>query len=377
LFIVKVFAGIAYAQFYKLPRYHANSDTWRFYRLSLNETRWLLADPFAFFKDLFTYGYSNGGNIFSGHDSYWNDLKSNIPVKLMAMMNVITNGSYYADIILFNVLFFVGCIALYRLMSRLFSCHKWVLIAAIFLLPSTLFWCSGIHKDGLIFSAMGLLLYNLYKLFVDRFAFSRLIIVVLCAIIVFSLRNYIVLALIPAAIAWGLSIKYQNKTALIYSVIFGFCVGLFILSFYLPSPFQLPLYIANKQHEFQQLSGESAITLTPLQPTLTSFASYFPKAVDMALLRPYIAEARNFSYLPAAVENLFVIGMLCWFLITHWRRPVNLHTWSFLLFSLSVLLIAGYTITFSGAIVRYRSFALPFLVAPLACQLWSRYRIKY
>jgi cadmium resistance protein CadD (predicted permease) len=36
---------------------------------------------------------------------------------------------------------------------------------------------------------------------------------------------------------------------------------------------------------------------------------------------------------------------------------------------LSLLLIAGYTITFSGAIVRYRSVVFPFLITPLLCAI--------
>jgi hypothetical protein len=42
-------------------------------------------------------------------------------------------------------------------------------------------------------------------------------------------------------------------------------------------------------------------------------------------------------------------------------------------FGLSLLMIAGYTITFSGAIVRYRSLVLPLLITPMLCNIdWRK-----
>ncbi|HEX8357413.1 MAG TPA: hypothetical protein VF610_08385, partial [Segetibacter sp.] len=114
LFLIKIAAGFAYAKFFKLPQYYPGADTWRFYRQSLIETEWLLQKPSFFFKDLFTHGYGSAGNLFSGENSYWNDLKSNMLVKLIAITNVLTNSNYYAAIIFFNFLFLFGLVALTR-----------------------------------------------------------------------------------------------------------------------------------------------------------------------------------------------------------------------------------------------------------------------
>ena len=66
IFALKIIAGFAYAWFYKLPQNFETADTWRFFQLSLAETRWLLDDPIAFTRDLFIYGYDKPGNLFSG-----------------------------------------------------------------------------------------------------------------------------------------------------------------------------------------------------------------------------------------------------------------------------------------------------------------------
>ena len=373
LFIIKIAAGIAYALFYKLPQYYVGSDTWRFFRLSLLEKKWLLSDPLGFIKDLFVHGYSKSGNIFSGENSYWNDLKSNILVKLMAVMNIATNDSYYTNIILFNFLFLVGLVALYKVASALFTCNKWLLIAGIFLLPSTLFWCSGIHKDGLILSATGIIIYWFYKSLIDRFTPIRSIGILLLLALIFFLRNYVALALMPALFCWWLSSIYPARKFLIFAGIY--LIGI-IAFFSLPliiTAADLPAFIVSKHEEFSQLPGGSEVAISELQPNLKSFIIYLPMALDIAFLRPHINEIKNLSYLPAVAEIVLFILLLLIAAINY-RRITLSPTGLFLIFyGISIMLIAGYTITLSGAIVRYRSYALPFLLLPLIDGITTRY----
>lgn len=367
LFLLKVFAGIAYAKFYSLPKYLAGSDTWKYYKLSLHETAWLKHDPIAFAKDIFVYGYSKPGNLFSGHNSYWNDLKSNVLIKIMAVMNVITFNSYYTNIILFNFIFLFGMVALFRVLLSLYPTKKYLLIATIFLLPSTLFWCSGIHKDGLILSATGLIIYCFNKSIETQFAFKRILLMLLCALLIFTLRNYVLLALIPALLCWWLSHKKPSKSNLVFVSMYSIGVILFFMLPLLFPSINLPLSVANKQNEFLQLNGTSAVTSTPLQPGLRSFISYLPTALDMAFLRPHITEVKNFSYIPAAIEVIFVLIILLLAIFFNNKKQLTPAVLFFIFFSVSILIISGYTITFSGAIVRYRSFALPLLISPLVC----------
>jgi hypothetical protein len=369
LFLIKVAAGIAYALFYKLPKYYEGSDTWRFYNESIKETGWLLKNPIAFIKDLFVYGYSQSGNLFSGQNTYWNDLKSNVIIKIMALMNVITFKSYYANIILFNFLFLFGLVALFKVFNKVFPGKKLLLIATIFLLPSTLFWCSGIHKDGLILSATGLLIYYFFKGLNAGVKLKHVVVIALCLVLIFSLRNYVVFALLPALLCWYISEKTTrpiNVFAIIY--IIGLA-AFFIVPFLIPA-FNFPLFLANKQNEFLQLQGTSAVTSVSLQPTFHSYLSYLSQALDIAFLRPHPTEIKNLSYLPAILENTVLLIVIVLSLFFHDKKqrltPILLF---FLFFSMSILIIAGYTITLSGAIVRYRSFALPLLITPIICTI--------
>lgn len=368
LFITKVLAGIAYAKFYTLPKYYAGSDTWRFYKYSLTETKWLLQSPVAFIKDLFTDYYSKSGNLFSGQNSYWNDLKSNVVIKLIAVINVFTNNSYYADIIFFNFLFLFGLVALFRVFYQVYPEKKWFIIAGIFLLPGTLFWCSGIHKDGLILSATGVVIYIFYKGLKSRFTAAQILAILLCLLIIFSLRNYVFFALLPSLFAWVLCEKHKQKNltvfAAAYILVLLFCIIVFLV---FPS-INMLLFITNKQHEFLLLEGGSRVNLPSLQPMLTSFISFIPYALDMAFLRPHINEFKNISYLPAIVENLLFLLLIILSIFNYTKKVKSEPVILFLFFfSVSIMLLIGYTIPFTGATVRYRSLFLPLLITPLLC----------
>ncbi len=221
LFIIKIAAGFAYAKYFSLPQYIATADTWKYYNNSLTETDWLLRDLVGFIKDLFYSPYQQSGNLFSGSSSYWNDLKDNSIIKLMAVMNVFTGKSYYTNIIVFNFLYLFGPVALFRIAKPFRSNNnKLWLILLIFLLPSFLFWCSGIHKDGLIFSAMMISIYCFWQQVNEhRFVWKYSLIILFCFLALFALRNIILLLLLPALLALFFS---EKKTTLSMAHFFRF-----------------------------------------------------------------------------------------------------------------------------------------------------------
>ncbi len=367
LYIVKVIAGFAYAWVCSQPAYIAVADTFRFYHDSLKETAWLLRDPAGFVKDLFYSPYRSSGNLFSGVSSYWNDLKDNVFIKLMAVINVFTNRDYYTNILVYNFLYFFGPIALYRLVLPQWNYNKWILIISIFLLPSFLFWCSGIHKDGLLFLALMMSIYCFCKqVNENRFLWKHTGLMLFCFILLFALRNVILLLLLPALAAFFFSHKKLQYKGLIFAGIYTTGLFLFFLLPHLSSLFAFPQYIVGKQSEFNALPGNSKVALPLLQPSFSSFAAFFPYALDLVFLRPHPTEIKGITYLVSFLENSFVLVVIMFWLFYH--QP--LHRISpllicFIFFSLSVWILCGYTVTFTGAIVRYKSLVVPLFITSL------------
>lgn len=380
LFVLKIIAGIAYAVFYSQPQYIATADTWRFYNESLQETNLLKNNPLKFITDLFTYGYQEPGNVFKGENSYWNDLKSNLIIKLLAICNIVTGKSYYTNIIIFNFLFLFGLVGLAKTSVTVLKLQMWKAIIAFFLIPGTLFWCSGIHKDGLILSATGLIIYWFYNWVINKVRFAEVIAIACSLVLIFVLRNFVALALIIALFSWWLSLKSKKAFLIFFGIYSAGAFMFFFLPFIIPS-LDFPQFLATKQHEFLGLQGGSGINVTRLQGNLTSYLNYLPTAIDMAFFRPHLTEAKN----PAALLALFELWGLALLLILTITFKNNLpgqkniqnYIVFLLFFAVSVLLIAGFTVTFTGALVRYRSFALPFIVLPLLAsinfsKIWSK-----
>jgi hypothetical protein len=363
LFLIKVIAGIGYAFFYQLPAYYTNSDTYRFFNYSLQETDTLLHSPIQFIRDLFSFEYSTSGNLFVGDNSYWNDLKSNIIIKLLAICNIFSFKSYYTNIIFFNFFFFFGVVAFYRFIQEICQINKWIIIGIVFLTPSFLFWCSGVHKDGLIFTALGLIFWLFQQCIKFGFNSKKITILFVLLLLLFGLRNYVCLSVLPCMFCWYLS--HIKKTIQPFFYFYCIAIVVFFSTSLISTQNNFPKYIVTKQQEFKQLSGGSSISTNNLEPTVKSFIYYLPKALDVFFFRPHISEIKNKSYIPAIIENIATFLLLIGCLLFK-KKKVSLPNslWACLFFGCTMLLITAYSITFSGAIVRYKSIVLPFLIIP-------------
>ncbi|HEX6915825.1 MAG TPA: hypothetical protein VF145_11325 [Chitinophagaceae bacterium] len=372
LFTIKVAAGLAYLQFHSLPQYRQRADTWKFYERSLPETQLLKKDPVGFTTELFRNYYPTTGGLFADKNSYWNDVKDRALVKLVAVTNVFTNSNFHADIIFFNFLFFIGLVAFYRLMRTLYRNTGWQLVAAVFLVPSFLFWCSGIHKDGLIFSALGLSFYSFQAILEMRRRVLHVLVLVSCLLLIFVLRNYLAIVLVAALGLGGILHVFPRRRLATVAIVLITGVAIGFSAKYIHPALDIPGQLAEKQRQFMALEGGSRIETRPLEPTFAGFVAALPAAIDMAFLRPHPGEAGAVSWI-ASMEII-----LCWLLLGYciYRRsacfgfaPVAV---ACVVFALITLLIIGYTVPFSGAVVRYRALVLPLLLAPYVASTFSK-----
>jgi hypothetical protein len=296
-------------------------------------------------------------------------------IKSLAIINLFSFGNYYINVIFYSFLTFLGPVALYRVFIDVFPGKKIQVLLAAFLIPSFIYWTSGIHKDGIVFLAIAVITYHFYfGLKERRFGLKRWIPFILSFIIILSFRNYILVILIPSLLAWWLSYRLPAKTALIFFTTFiAGAILFFNIRFLFPS-LDFPLAVVNKQAAFKKLSGNSGIETRELKPTVTGFVVNFPQAISATTLRPYPGDVKHILSLAAAAETAFFILL---FLLFLFMRSNGVQTkqfiWFCLFFSFSYLLTIGYTVNFLGAIVRYRSIILPFLIIPIVAMIdWSR-----
>lgn len=376
-FLLKVLAGIFYGW---VGVYYGELaqmvDTWGYHYESLKEYQLLIEHPEDFFSNLISSNYESGySGFFSSQNSWWNDLKGTSFLKLLAFFNVFSFGNYYVNVIFYSFLSLFGPVAVYRIMKNVFVGDKLPVLLATFLVPSFLYWTSGIHKDGIIFLGFAMILYNFYfGLKETKLKWHRVFFILLGLLIVLALRNFLIIIIIPALVAWFIAVKVRFKPLVVFSIIYFAFIVLFFTSKHIHTRLNFPIAVVAKQQAFLQLKGGSAVDVRPLKPELAGFIKNAPQALSISTIRPYPADVRHLLSLAASLEINFLLFLFVISLI--WRRkgssaPPFLFLCIFL--SFSVLMMIGYTVNFLGAVVRYRSIILPFLIVPVVAQIdWSR-----
>ncbi|MGG9971615.1 hypothetical protein ACQ33O_07445 [Ferruginibacter sp. SUN002] len=373
VFLAKVFAGV-FNGWLSYP--YPNADTWLYHSDALREYYLLFSHPKEYFTNLFISNYGdNYSGFFSSVNSFWNDMKTNLMVKIISVFHVFSLGNYYVNVVLYNFLTFFGFIALFRVFDSVYKNQRSLLTIGCFLLPSVLFFCSSIHKEGLIISALGILMYCIHGvLHCNGLTFKRVVLILLSVSFIFLLRNFVVLALLPAVFAWMISAKGKYKPLLAFSIVYVIGIGVFFLAGKISPNLNMPAIVVEKQQAFHQLGkANSTIPLAELSPTFSSFAKNAPQAFVNSLFRPFITDGKLLGFLyPLAVELLFYEFIFILMLIfpkTGIGRFNNPFIVFGVFFAFSLLLIIGYSTPVLGAIVRYRSIYLPFIILPLLCNI--------
>lgn len=378
LFVLKVLAGILLG-WLSLHYYGAGNDYWDINREAAKEYALLLQHPGEYFSNIFSSGYDKGyGGVFDSFNSFWNDLRNNLVIKLVSVFNLLSGGNYYINSLFYNLLVFFGHLGLYRLFIDIYPAHKWKVLAGTFLLPSTLYFSSGINRDGLVFLLLALVVYIIYFAFRrGQISIGKLCLLLFSMVLLFFLRNYLVLALLPALAGWWLGRRMGGrKVFLVYAAVY-LAAGLVLFGIHKLLPGVQPLrVIVQKQADYLQLpASATSIPLDTLAANPAGFIRNAPQALNHAWLRPYPLEWPSLFLVPMSIELLVYQLLVLLFLIRGLRSPQDSMAFlGFCIFFLAgIFLFIGYITPNLGALVRYRSLFWPLLITHLLCRIdWNR-----
>lgn len=379
LFLLKIIAGITIG-WVSLHVYGKGNDYWNVNRDGWIEYKLLWANPKEYFTNIFHSQYSKGyGGLFDSFQSFWNDLRYNIIIKFLSVCNFFSRGNYYINSIFFNFFVFLGNVAFYKLFIQLYKKQQWAVIICCFLLPSMLYFTSGIQKDGIVFTTLGFLCYAVFQLLQQRSKPLKkyLLVTVVALIILFLIRSYVLINLVPALAIWVLVVKF-NWWPLITFVIGYIIIGVFFFNINSIAKFvDPPNTVVQKQADFFQLPiATTQLKTDTLAPNFKSFVSNAPQALNHTLLRPYINELPSKSLLPINIEIL-VYQLLLIVAIAFKRKhdvdDINPFIIFGLFFTVTMFLFIGYIMPNLGALIRYRSVYLVFIITPIVCNInWQK-----
>jgi hypothetical protein len=361
----------------------STADIFKFFDDSYFMTEALWNKPKDFFQMLL--GINNDSPYFNENyydkmnnwfrlyeSSMYND--SHTIIRFNALIRIFSFGHYHVHTVFMCFLVIIGLTATYRALADDFKSKQKELFAIIFLLPSTLFWGSGVLKEGLMLFGLGILIYSFFKIHQRDAQYRDLGTFLFSILLLFHLKFYVLSSLFFGLLGYTLVHKLSKNAWISYAVSALF-ISLIALNIHWVKPeFNALKLLQTKQKDFIGLAtfenSGSQFDMTPLEPKLSSFIKTSPEALLNSFFRPFPQDANNLLMLFATVENLMVFALLLFFLFFG-KIPANQSLNRFLFFlisGLTLFLIIGWTTPVSGALVRYKiPGVMMLLIAGLYC----------
>lgn len=340
--------------------------------------------------------YSHGVFKYASQIWMYNDPSSYVVVKITGVISLFVGGSYIATSLIFATLSFTGIWAMYLAFTKLFSGSEWLLALAILFIPSTVFWGSGILKDTITFGFLGWATAAfIHLLYGKQKRFLWLIILIFSLIIIYQIKLYVVMSLLPAMIVWAYYINMQKVTnpVLRYMIApFIIAITIVLAGFAVYSVGQ-----NNSKYAIENLAKTAQVTaydvgrytgrnagsrydLGDLDGTFISMLKLGPAAINVAMFRPYLWEVRNPLMLLASLEGLvlLILTIVVLFksrsnLIQVLNNPAIIFS---LIFSLTFAFAVGISTYNFGTLFRYKVPLMPFYGIFLAIAWSSSGKIK-
>lgn len=384
VFLLKITAGFAYAWVHS--RYYFG-DTWAFFGYGERIWEILFTSPSHFFQLVFLplpNEIPQHWEKLADGIHYWNETAGYTMVRIQAFLCLFSWGNYPVHIVFWTFGSCVGNILLlntllfwsqnYSKITRFYNINQlWYLT---FLIPSFLFWFSGVHKEGLSVLCIGLILHGLTFLRKE----PKLIVGILFGSFLLGLvRPYFLALLIPALLFFSLFKRFYKSTSKKTIRPFWGYLGIFSISFIgirllglLHEKLDIFARIVKIRYYFSTYyNGNSDIVLPNLEPTLLGFLGEIPRAIVNVVFRPFVTDVHHLLSFLAFVETYFFIGIWItglWLGRSVFQKKQLQNTlinrsifWFCIGFAFANIILIGLTVDNLGAIVRYRSVAYLFL----------------
>ena len=194
-FTLKVLAGITVWWVYTC--YYAGGDMQNYFSDGHHLFHLLMDKPRLFYEVVFRDRPYNGLKIWNSNYDYtlYNDARS---LSLLNMVFLFFSFGYFqVHIIFMCFLSLIGLTALYHTFEKYLVRKHIQLFVVIFLIPSVLFWSSGVLKEGILFFGLGIFLYASNCGMPTTYSFKKIIVILLSISILLLIKFYVLVALLP------------------------------------------------------------------------------------------------------------------------------------------------------------------------------------
>lgn len=387
--LIKILAAISFAiitmMFYP-------GDTFEYYKYVNRLNTMLFTNSMHYFDILFNGNQKEYWSYFTNETGYgasymWRDSNAIFVPRVFAPLMLLTFKSFILSTIVAALIGFSGLWKLFIVFCKLYPGMERKFAIAILYFPSVLFWSSGLLKDTLTVAALGWIVYSFYNFAIlHKFKLKYVLVIIISSIIIINIKSYIFAALVPGLLVWlffkqlssiksGL-MKFVIAPILGIIVIGGFALFMSNLSGEMGAYGDVDKSLEQAKVIQEDLKrseqyGENYYDIGEFEATPAGVLRKAPIAMISGIFRPFIWEARNPFVLLAALESLFMMGML---LFTFFKAGIvysfrNILKDPMLIFAFSFIIIFGFGVGLAsanfGALVRYKIPMLPLFVSAL------------
>ncbi len=371
--------------------YYGYGDTSLYYQALTDMRNAMVNDPEAWKEIFLNLKLSSNGTLYpyfmydnGAFTHYYMMNLSNYMVPRFALpFSFVFSNSYLAICFCLSMFSFAGCWRVFKMFTEMYPhLHKKFAIAILFL-PSVLFWGGSLLKDSICLGAMGFALYAIYNIVIKkRKITSSLIILIFSFFLIYNIKPYIILCMVPALLLWfflQFRSRIPDKTLrTIAGFLFTFIsVGVGIVALQSLTQSEMTSQYSSEKilKTVQGVQGSfgmntegagSSFSVGSASSSVAATVALFPLGVIATLFRPFPWEARNPLMIISALEGLlfFYLTFLAFKKIGFRKFFSIAGSDSVIVFCLvySILFagIVGVTTTNFGALVRYKIPAVPF-----------------
>ncbi|RLD25321.1 MAG: hypothetical protein DRI54_05105 [Bacteroidetes bacterium] len=386
VFLLKIAAGYLSFKYHNI--YFAGGDGSIYLNSGRNLVDYSHKNPLTYFK-LFTNQNRNEPGWEETYQQiiYWDPEKGSefiddnrTAIRINSLISLLSFRSIGAHIILLIFLSLIGLMALYKIFRKWFeNVYPPVIFFAVFLSPSIIFWTSGILKETHTIFILGLFLFQL-SIMLDRRNYSSILWTILLGILLLLARTYLSIALIIPVLFLVIS-SFLKTDSILKSI--GLTLAITTAAFILLNVNGVDLFkmLSAKQADFNLIgiNANSFFHIAELSQPL-DIIKYMPIALINVYLQPQLFSFESWLYIFPIIENIDLITMII-FAFIYYKSPNKKET-KYLIFVLLIWIIGGWiiglTVPIQGAIARYKSVLIPFLLmSVIAIADWDRLKTKY
>lgn len=219
VFLLKIAAGTALWFIYtRLYPDRLTADIFKYFDDGKVIYNTLFSDPADYFKMLFGIPDASLEHYYRDDMRHWSREfnqglynENRTLIRFNALIDLFSFGNYHVHTVFMCFLSTLGLMGIFKAFSAFLTGKSKELFAAVFLLPSVLFWGSGVLKEGLILFALGMCLYHYSKLLNEKMGILRIASVLIFLLLLSITKLYVLLVILPALIAQGWISKTKNS----------------------------------------------------------------------------------------------------------------------------------------------------------------------